>query len=217
VIPFRTAEEIAAAIPAAVTHLARRGVIAYPTETIYGFGSTTDPVAVDRVAQIKGRAPGKPFLLLVAGPEMVSSVGLRLPDSAVRLAAAFWPGPLTLVLPGGERDLPEVLRGPEGGVAVRWTSHPGASALVATLGSPITSTSANRPRESPAADGTDVEASFAEDVRTGRLLVFDAGVLLPSPPSTIVDCTGPAARLVREGAIGARRLRSVLPSLVLGD
>lgn len=214
-IPFLTSEEITAAIPAAVTHLSRRGVIAYPTETIYGFGSTTDPVAVDRVAQIKGRAPGKPFLLLVAGPDMVASVGLRLPDSAVRLGAAFWPGPLTLVLPGGERDLPEVLRGEEGGVAVRWTSHPGAAQLVATLGSPITSTSANRPRQSPAVDGADVEANFAPEVRAGRLLVFDAGVLIPSPPSTIVDCTGPAARLVREGAISAGRLRSVLPSLIV--
>jgi len=215
VIPFGTPAEIAAAVPTAVTHLARRGVIAYPTETIYGFGSTTDALAVDRVAQLKGRAPGKPFLLLVASPEMVRSVGLRLPDSAVRLAAAFWPGPLTLVLPGGERELPDVLRGPEGGVAVRWTSHPGASQLVATLGSPITSTSANRPGRSPAVDGADVEAEFAAEVGSGRLVVFDAGTLVPSQPSTLVDCTGPAPRLVREGAIGAAVIRSVLPSLVI--
>lgn len=214
-IPFHTPDEIAAAIPAAVTHLSRRGVIAYPTETIYGFGSTTDALAVDRVAQLKGRAPGKPFLLLVTGREMVVGVGLRLPDAAERLAAAFWPGPLTLVLPGGEHVLPDVLRGPEGGVAVRWTSHPGAARLVAMLGSPITSTSANRPGTPPAVDGAEVEVLFADEVTSGRLLVFDAGLLVPSPPSTLVDCTGSVPRLVREGAIAAATLRSVVPAVAV--
>ena len=212
-IPFLTEAEVTAAIPAAVTHLSRRGVIAYPTETIYGFGSTTDAVAVDRVAQLKGRAPGKPFLLLVTGREMGAAVGLRLSEAAERLAAAFWPGPLTLVLPGGERRLPDVLRGPEGGVAVRWTSHPGAARLVATLGSPITSTSANLPRQEPALHGTEVEARFGAAVASGRLLVLDAGALVPSPPSTLVDCTGSAPRLVREGAISGAALRSVVPGL----
>jgi L-threonylcarbamoyladenylate synthase len=215
VIPFRTPGEIAAAIPAAIRHLSRRGVIAYPTETIYGFGSTTDAVAVDRVAQLKGRAPGKPFLLLVTGREMVSRVGLRLPDAAERLAAAFWPGPLTLVLPGGEHFLPDVLRGPEGGVAVRWTSHPGAAKVVQMLGSPITSTSANRPRNPPAVDGAEVEELFGDEVKQGRLLVLDAGLLVPSPASTLVDCTGSAPRLVREGAVSAAALRSVVPSVVV--
>ncbi len=214
-IPFHTPDEIAAAIPAAVTHLSRRGVIAYPTETIYGFGSTTDALAVDRVAQLKGRAPGKPFLLLVTGREMVAGVGLRLPDAAERLAAAFWPGPLTLVLPGGEHVLPDVLRGSEGGVAVRWTSHPGAARLVAMLGSPITSTSANRPGNPPAVDGAEVEALFADEVTRGRLLVLDAGLLVPSPPSTLVDCTGSVPHLVREGAITAAALRSVVPAVAV--
>jgi L-threonylcarbamoyladenylate synthase len=214
VIPFRTSEEIAAAIPAAVTHLSRRRVIGYPTETIYGFGSTVDGAAVARLAALKGRPPGKPFLLLVASRGMIAQVGLRLTDAGERFAAAFWPGPLTLVLPGGERELPDVLRGPEGGIAVRWTSHPGVSRLVSVLGAPITSTSANRPRESPAAAGAEIEATFGAAVQDGTLLVLEAGLLLPSPPSTVVDCTGPAPRLVRDGALSASVLRAVLPALV---
>jgi L-threonylcarbamoyladenylate synthase len=213
VIPFRTSEEIAAGISAAVTHLSRRGVIGYPTETIYGFGSTVSSAAVARLAALKGRAPGKPFLLLVASREMIARVGLRLPEAGERFAAAFWPGPLTLVLPGGERTLPDVLRGPEGGVAVRWTSHPGASRLVSVLGAPITSTSAKRPREEPASTGAEIETTWAAAVRDGTLLVLEAGVLLPSPPSTVVDCTGAVPRLVREGALSTAVLRAVVPAL----
>lgn len=214
-IPFRTAQEIAAALPAVVTHLARRGIIAYPTETVYGLGSITSAPAVERLAALKGREPGKPFLLLVASRRMLQGVGLRLTDAAERLAAAFWPGALTLALPGGEGVLPDTLRGPEGGIAVRWTSHPGAAQLIQTLGSPITSTSANRPRQPPLLEPTDIAEGFAEAVAERSLLVLDAGALAPSPPSTLVDCTGPAPRLVRAGAISAARLKSILPALVV--
>jgi L-threonylcarbamoyladenylate synthase len=212
-IPFRTPEEIAAAVSAAVTHLSRRGIIAYPTETIYGLGSAVNAAAVDRLSALKGRPAGKPFLLLVSAREMVARVGLRLTEAGERLAAAFWPGPLTLVVPGGERTLPDILRGPEGGVAVRWTSHPGASRIVSVLGSPITSTSANRPRQEPAADGPGVGAIFPHEVASGALLILDAGRLLASLPSTVIDCTGAVPRLVREGAVRASALRAVVPSL----
>jgi L-threonylcarbamoyladenylate synthase len=83
------------------------------------------------------------------------------------------------------------------------------------LGSPITSTSANRPRNPPAVDGAEVEELFGDEVKQGRLLVLDAGLLVPSPASTLVDCTGSAPRLVREGAISAAALRSVVPSVVV--
>lgn len=215
-IPFRTPAEVAAALPAVVTHLSRRGIIAYPTETIYGLGSSVSMAAVDRLSALKGRPAGKPFLLLVATREMATSVGLRLTDAGERLAAAFWPGPLTLVLPGGEHILPDLLRGPEGGIAVRWTSHPGASRIVALLGAPITSTSANRPRQEPAEDGPGVEAVFTDEVAAGTLLILDAGRLKASPPSTVVDCTGSVPRLVREGAVRAGALRAVVPALADG-
>ena len=213
--PFRTSEEIAAALPAVVTHLARRGIIAYPTETVYGLGSITSAPAVERLAALKGREPGKPFLLLVASRRMLQGVGLRLTDAAERFAAAFWPGALTLALPGGEGVLPDTLRGPEGGIAVRWTSHSGTAQLIQTLGSPITSTSANRPRQPALLEPSAIAEGFAEAVAERLLLVLDAGALAPSPPSTLVDCTGPAPRLVREGAISVARLKSIVPALVV--
>jgi len=215
VIPFRTSADVTAALPMVVTHLARRGIIAYPTETVYGFGSITSAPAVERLAVLKGRERGKPFLLLVSSRRMLQGVGLRLTDAAERFAAAFWPGPLTLALPGGEGVLPDTLRGPEGGIAVRWTSHAGALQLIATLGSPITSTSANRPRQPALLDAAAIELSFADAVAEGTLLVLDAGARQPSAPSTLVDCTGPAPRLVREGAIPAGHLKAIVPSLVI--
>ncbi len=214
-IPFRTPKEIADALPAVVTHLARRGIIAYPTETVYGLGSITSAAAVERLAALKGREPGKPFLLLVASRRMLLGVGLRLTDAAERFAAAFWPGPLTLVLPGGEGVLPDALRGPEGGIAVRWTSHAGAAHLIQTLGSPITSTSANRPRQPALMQPAAIEQGFAEAVAERTLLVLDAGTLASSPPSTLVDCMGNAPRLVREGAIATGRLKAIVPALAV--
>ncbi len=214
-IPFRTPDEVAAALPAVVTHLARRGLIAYPTETVYGFGSVTASAAVERLSALKGREPGKPFLVLVSNRRMLEGVGLRLTDAAERFAAAFWPGPLTLVLPGGEGVLPDTLRGPEGGVAVRWTSHRGASQLIQTLGSPITSTSANRPGQPSLMDAPAIDRTFAAAVADQTLLVLDAGVLPQSPPSTLIDCTGSTPRVVREGAISRQRLASIVPSLAM--
>lgn len=212
-IPFRTDDEIRAGIPQVVLHLVRQGLIAYPTETVYGLGSAAATEAVTRLSLLKGREPGKPFLLLVSDLAMLGGVGLRLPDAADRLATAFWPGPLTLVLPGGEKALPAVLRGPEGGVAVRWTSHAGMARLIRTLGSPITSTSANRPRQAPAVDGASVQADFGSAEAAGELLILDAGRLTPSPPSTLVDCTGVAPRVIRIGAIAPDRLRAIVPSV----
>lgn len=212
-ISFRTDAEIDAAVPEVVLHLVRHGLIAYPTETVYGLGSAVNNEAVARLSDLKGREPGKPFLLLVSDLKMLKAVRLRLPDKADRLATAFWPGPLTLVLPGGEGVMPDAVRGPEGGIAVRWTSHQGIARLVRTLGSPITSTSANRPRHAPAVDGAGVQHDFAEAETKGELMILDAGTLTPSQPSTLVDCTGPRPRVIRNGAIPPDRLRTIVPDL----
>jgi L-threonylcarbamoyladenylate synthase len=124
------------------------------------------------------------------------------------MARAFWPGPLTLVLPGGGGRLPDLLRGPEGGIAVRWTSHPLIAKLVTALGEPLTSTSANLPGSSPAPGADAVVRDFQDAVVSGRLLVLDGGVLGNRPPSTVVDCTGPMPRVIRTGAVSLSELRA---------
>lgn len=206
-LPFLSDAEIEAAIPVAREHLARGGLLAYPTETVYGLGSAPLVPALDALAQLKGRPADKPFLLLVSDRAMVEEWGLVLTTAARALAAAFWPGPLTLVLPGGEGKLPDQLRGREGGIAVRYTSHAGIARLVAATGQPLTSTSANRPGSPPAPGADRIREVFADEVERGELLVLDGGVLGNVPPSTLVDCTSPVPRLVREGAIPRAELR----------
>ncbi len=175
---FRTDEEVTAALPRVVAHLTAGGLIAYPTETVYGLGSRARGPEVQAVARLKGRRPGKPFLLLVADRD-----------------------------PGGSGRLPDVLRGPEGGIAVRWTSHRGMARLVRELGEPVTSTSANLPGSPPAPGAEAIVRDFAPAVEAGTLLVLDGGVLGNSPPSTVVDCTQPTPRLIREGALTLGELR----------
>jgi L-threonylcarbamoyladenylate synthase len=207
VLRFQTVAEVTSAISPTRDHLSSGGLLAYPTETVYGLGSRPVDLDVGRLAALKGRVKGKPFLLLVSGRAMAESYGLSFNAAATSLAEEFWPGALTLVLPGGEGRLPDVLRGPEGGIAVRHTSHPGMARLVAALGFPLTSTSANRPGSPPAPGAAGVVEMFAEVVAQGLLLVLDGGVLGNVPPSTVVDCTEPQARLIREGALPRSELR----------
>ncbi len=206
-VPFRTEAEVAAALVPAVVHLRRGGLLAYPTETVYGLGSRAMATDVRALARLKGRRRDKPFLLLVSDRNMAEAQGLAFNQSASALAKAFWPGPLTLVLPGGGGRLPDLLRGPEGGIAVRWTSHRGIACLVAALEEPLTSTSANLPGEQPAPGAAAIVRDFASAVEQGTLLVLDGGVLGNSPPSTVVDCTQRAPKLVREGALTVGELR----------
>jgi len=206
-LPFRTEADLAGTLAPALTHLRAGGLLAYPTETVYGLGSRARAGDLRALAELKGRRADKPFLLLVSSREMAESFGLAFNESAAALARAFWPGPLTLVLPGGSGRLPDALRGPEGGIAVRWTSQPLVARLVAALSEPLTSTSANRPGE-PTAPGPDaIVREFAAAVAAGRLLVLDGGVLGNRPPSTVVDCTTPAPRVVRSGALPVAELR----------
>jgi L-threonylcarbamoyladenylate synthase len=213
ILPFRTPDEVDTALPTVVSHLNRGGLLAYPTETVYGLGSDPSVESLRSLAELKGRAPDKPFLVLVASRAMAEQWGLVFSPSARALSDAFWPGPLTLVLPGGEGRLPDQLRGREGGIAVRYTSHGGIARLVAALGRPLTSTSANRPGQPPAPGPDRIADAFRSEVESGRLLVLDGGVLGNVPPSTLVDCTGIMPRLVREGAIPRAELRQAAGSL----
>jgi L-threonylcarbamoyladenylate synthase len=215
-VPFWSAPEIETSLAGTLAHLEQNGVLAYPTETVYGFGGAIDSGSVDRLVALKRREAGKPFLLLISDSAMISRLGLELSREASMLAARFWPGPLTLVLPGGQRRVPSRLRGPEGGVAVRWTSHTGLQRLISAMGDPLTSTSANRPRQPPATNASDVLASWPAEIADGRLRLLDGGTLPPSSPSTVVDCTTRLPRVIRPGAISAAALRESVSSLV-GD
>lgn len=213
-IPFWAQEEIETSLRDTIEHLNQRRVLAYPTETVYGFGGGVDQESVRNLVALKSRPPGKPFLMLIAGVDMLSRLDLKMTHAASSLAARFWPGPLTLVLPGGEKRVPPELRGPEGGIGVRWTSHAALGRLIRAYGDPITSTSANRPGSPPADSAATILRDWWDAVARDALRVLDGGTLKPSAPSTVVDCMGARPRVIRPGAISQDDLRSAAPTLI---
>jgi L-threonylcarbamoyladenylate synthase len=212
-LPFRGPADLDRVFAPVQSHLRANRILAYPTETVYGLGSAPSAGALEALAAFKGRAKEKPFLLLVSNRAMAERWGLVFPPSAKALAEAFWPGPMTLVLPGGEGKLPDRLRGPEGGIAVRHTSHSLVARLIGLLDEPLTSTSANRPGLAPAPGPERIAEMFAEEEQRGDLLILDGGALGNVPPSTVVDCTGPTPALIREGALPRAELRRAVGRL----
>src|SRR5262245_26821160 len=131
-------------LEAAVRLLRAGRLVAYPTETFYGLGAdATSSDAVERIFELKGRARSEPIPLILPGPEWLERVATEVPPAAPRLAAAFWPGPLTLIVPAASW-IPGAVTAETDTVAVRVSSHPIASALASALGGPLTATSANK-------------------------------------------------------------------------
>lgn len=194
-----------------VEHLRDGGLLAYPTETVYGFGCTLRPEPLERLVRLKRRAADKPLLLLIADREQAT--GLVWNPGAEALAQAFWPGPLTLVLPDPDRKFPAEVRSVDGGVAVRVTPHPVMRVVIEGLGEPITSTSANAPGRMPALSGEEAWRAarelLPEGAESARLRVVDGGTLAPSEPSTVIDFSGPVARLRRAGVLPVHALKTV--------
>lgn len=205
-LPFVSNDDVQRSIPDIVAHLRRGGLIAYPTETVYGFGCLVRPDALDELAALKSRDVAKPFLLLIR--EAADIAQLAWTPAARKLAAAFWPGPLTLALPVRD-DFPARILSPDGTVAVRATPHPGLRALLDELREPITSTSANTPGDPPASSADDA-AAVVNELGALDVLLLDGGVLPPSAPSTVVDCSGERPRVLRAGAITTEALAQIV-------
>ena len=193
----------------AAAHLRAGGILAYPTETVYGFGGLCTPEGVEALTRLKAREDGRPFLVLAPSAEFVSD--LEWTEEARELAEIFWPGAVTLVLGDPRGAFPRGIRSEAGTVAVRVSPDPVVIALLREVGTAITSTSANAPGEQPARTGDEAAAAAAGLGGGTEVLVLDAGTLPPSGPSTIVDCTGSSARVLREGTVPVGRLRCALP------
>jgi L-threonylcarbamoyladenylate synthase len=213
VIDFRNARLEAKALDPVLDHLRAGGLLAYPTETVYGFGGLPIPSVIEKLWALKSRDPAKPMLLLVPDREAVSD--LTWTSEAIELADVFWPGSVTLVLSDPGAGYPEGVRGSRGSVAVRVSPHPLVRELVSALGGAILSTSANPPGEMPAMDAQGALRAALDGGAGPELWVLDGGVLEPSPPSTIIDCSGPEPMVLREGTIPLGRVRCVLPGVQL--
>ncbi len=182
----------------ALAVLRARGVVAAPTETLYGLlVDATESRAVDALFTVKPRGHDRGVPLLLPDAGAWSSLVVEIPAIAARLARAFWPGPLTIALPaaaGVDRRLTR-----EGTVAVRWPSASPAADLARVLGRPLTATSANPPGEPPARSGAEVRASLRTPPDL-PLYVVD-GVASGGAPSTLVSIEDGRCRIVRVGVI----------------
>jgi L-threonylcarbamoyladenylate synthase len=199
-----------AVIARAAEILRRGGLVAFPTETVYGLGANAlDPDAVDRIFAAKGRPWFNPLIVHVADLDRVRDVARDWPENAERLARAFWPGPLTLVV----HKRPEVPPSVSGGgdtVGVRVPSHPVARALLTAAGIPVAAPSANRSNEVSPTTGSHVQKSLGEAVD----LILDAGPTTVGIESTVVDVTQDPPSVLRPGMITQADLTRVVGEVV---
>ncbi|MFE9846976.1 L-threonylcarbamoyladenylate synthase [Streptomyces goshikiensis] len=182
------------------------GLVALPTETVYGLGANAeDPAAVARIFQVKGRPPSHPLIVHIAAAEHLDDWVETVPETARLLAEHFWPGPLTLVLRRGHRVPREATGGLET-VAVRVPDQPVALALLSAFGGGVTAPSANRfgSVSSTTADHVRTELGGAVD------LVLDGGSCEVGVESTIVDVTGEVPSILRPGGVTREDLEAVL-------
>ena len=180
-------------------------LVVYPTETFYAIGADAfSSIALRRLFQVKRREPGRPVGLIAADSAMAFSVAREVPLDARRLADAFWPGPLTLVLPARDDIAPELV-GPDG-VGVRVSPNPVARALSAGIRRPLTATSANLSGEAPASTLEQARAGLGEKVK----VYLEGGKLTASAPSTVVAVNEHGWKMVRLGAISERQIAMAL-------
>ena len=211
-----TGPRVGADVDEAVEVLRRGGLVAFPTETVYGLGAdATDVAAVGRVFRVKGRPADHPLIVHLGDAAALDQWVLDVPLAARLLAEAFWPGPLTLLLARSSR-VPDVVTGGRPTIGLRVPDHPIARDLLAAFGGGVAAPSANRfGRVSPTA-AADVVTDLGDDVD----YVLDGGPCRVGVESTIVDLSGDEPEVLRPGGVGVERLTDVLgtpPRMWLGD
>lgn len=196
------------ALPRALAVLRAGGLVAFPTDTVYGVGALiTSPDSIARLYEVKGRQHTKAIAVLIAEASQLEQVVANTNDAAATLAARFWPGALTLVLPK-RQALPEALS-PNATIGVRVPDHAVARALLAAAG-PMAVTSANRSGGANALNAAEVLKQLG-----GRIeLVLDGGQTPGDRPSTVVDLTGKELRMLREGPISQVQIAKTLEKKV---
>jgi L-threonylcarbamoyladenylate synthase len=205
--PARTEQAVARA--AAV--LAAGGLVAIPTETVYGLAADAlDPEAVDRIFAAKGRPATNPLIVHVSDTAMARALSAAWPDAAERITASLWPGPVTVVVPRGPKISDVITAGGET-VALRCPEHRLTRRLIATVGRPLAAPSANRSLQlSP------TTAGHVLDGLGNRIdLILDGGPCGRGIESTVVDCTVDPPRILRPGPISRGALEAVLGTAVL--
>ncbi len=199
-----------ALIAAAAERLRAGGVVAFPTETVYGLGADAlDADAVARVFALKGRPANNPLIVHVADAAMARRVASAWPADADALAATFWPGPLTIVLPKAPCIPPAVVAGGRT-VGVRCPDHPVALALIRAFAGPIVGPSANRSGSISPTRAEHVAAAFRQALDTGEMLLLDGGPCRTGIESTVLSLADETPRVLRRGVITPAEIEAVL-------
>lgn len=196
----------AAGVAAAIEVLRAGGLLGLPTDTVYGIGcALTAPRGIERLFEAKRRPPDKAIMLLLAEAEQAAEVA-EFGAAARVLAAAGWPGGLSLVLRQRQgARLPPILTAGTPTIGLRLPDHPTPRALAAAVG-PLPVTSANLSGRPVAASAEEIAADLGEALD----LILDGGPARSERPSTVIDCSGDLPRVLREGAIPVAALAAVL-------
>jgi len=198
-----------AVIAEAAAVLAAGGLVAFPTETVYGLGARgLHEDEVLRIFAAKQRPKGHPLILHVDGEPMARALAASWPERASRLAQAFWPGPVTLVVERAPH-VPDAVSGGLGTVGIRAPRHPVALALLRAVGEPLAAPSANAHMHISPTTAAHVVRSLGDAVD----LVLDAGPCAHGIESTVVDLASDPPRVLRAGAASLETLRAILPEL----
>lgn len=201
------------AIQKAASILRIGGLVAIPTETVYGLAANAlDPQAVARIFQAKNRPQDNPLIVHIANLEILPKLARSIPQSALALAQAFWPGPLTMILPKQE-IVPNAVTAGLDTVAIRFPSHPIASAIIRESGLPIAAPSANL-----AGSPSPTNARRCVEDLSGRVeAIVDGGPCQVGVESTVITLAGETPRLLRPGFITLEQLCGVLGDVVVDN
>ncbi len=192
--------------------LARGGLVAFATETVYGLGAdATNAIAVARIFEVKGRPRFDPLIVHAGSAEQAARCAATWPDAAAQLASRFWPGPLTLVLPRRPGVIPDIVTAGLRTVAIRVPDHPLATALLKRARVPVAAPSANRFGAVSPTTAEHVRESLGSEVD----LVLDGGPCRCGVESTIVSLAGENPTLLRPGALALEEIEAVIGPVAL--
>lgn len=209
ILSTHTPALFATAVGRAVALLRAGEVVALPTETVYGLAANAlDPKAVARIYEIKGRPAHNPIIVHVASPELARHCVATWPTAAARLAKAFWPGPLTIVLPKAV-EIPDLVTAGGPTVGVRWPSHPFIQAVIRACAFPLAAPSANLSNQVSPTNAEHVRKQLGDQLP----LIVDGGQSQVGIESTVIDLTTQPPRVLRPGMIHEESLLAVLGEL----
>jgi L-threonylcarbamoyladenylate synthase len=211
-LPTHTPLLFQAAVQRAAALLRAGEVVVLPTETVYGLAANAlDPEAVRRIYEIKGRPSHNPIIVHVAGRAMARECAALWPKVADQLADAFWPGPLTMVLPR-QKNVPDIVTAEGETVGLRWPSHPFIQEVIKACGFPLAAPSANLSNQLSPTNAQHVAKQLGGKVP----LIVDGGQAQVGIESTVIDLTSQPPRVLRPGMIHAESLLAVMGELA-GD